>query len=127
MALGEIVAMVIVALVVGGMFYYGLKKRGPWGSFWTFLLVVFVGIWLAVVWVDPVGPVWYGAAWFDLFFVGIIFALLLAAATPSATKEQRMHQRSGSDDKEVRKTAISAFFWIMLFFILVAIIIGLAF
>lgn len=129
MTAGGIVAVILITLLVGGVFFYGLKKTGPWGSFWTFLLVLFLGISLTAIWLVPVGPVWYGAAWFDLFVVGLLLALLLAAATPT-TNEQRRAAFEQSDvvDEKARgdsAIALGGFFWLMI--ILFVIIIGIGF
>jgi hypothetical protein len=49
----EIIAILIFAFAIGATFYYGFKKTGTWGSFWSFFLILFLGMWLLSVWVDP--------------------------------------------------------------------------
>ena len=125
----QVIAVILLALLIGGLFYYGLNSRGPWGSFWTFLLIVFFGMWVAAIWIEPVGPVWYGTAFLDLLFVGLLFAVLLAAATPRPPSRPKSNR---SAEAEVRReaaagtVAIGFFFWILLFLFFIAVAIGLA-
>lgn len=89
MVAGEIIAIIVVALLITAVFSYGFRSRGPWGTFWTFFLVLLLGIWLVAIWIQPIGPVWYRIAWVDLLFVGLLFALLLAASTPTKGRSYR--------------------------------------
>lgn len=128
MTVGEIIAVIIVALFVGSIFYYGFKRTGPWGSLWSFLLVLFLGTLLVSVWLDPVGPIWWGAAWIDLLFFGLIFALLLAAATPPSRQEGTYTSdvvTNERDGKHAAVVAIGLYFWLMLVLLTAAIIAGL--
>ena len=84
------------------------------------------------IWITPIGPLWYGVAWVDLIFVAIIFALLLAAATPNyryiETEDQNsetvgyVERNRYSRDSAV---ALGAFFWFLLLFFIAAAIIGI--
>jgi hypothetical protein len=118
-------------LAIVSIFYYGLRRRGPWGSLWSFLLVLFLGIWMVAIWIEPIGPVWYDAAWLDLLVVGLILALLLAAATPY-TPNGRKNRSDVIGEGEVRGeentsvVAVGIFFWLLMFLLLALIIIGLS-
>lgn len=129
----EIIAVLILALLITALFSFGLRTKGPWGNFWTFFLVLVCGIWIVAIWAEPVGPVWYGAAWIDFIFVGVLLALILAAATPPShpnsirptmnrTKMEEYDEESTEPDTI---SAIGAFFWIMLLIFLIAIVAGL--
>ncbi|MFD2515214.1 hypothetical protein ACFSRY_15175 [Pontibacter locisalis] len=114
------IAVLLIAFIVGAVFYFLFKSKGPWGSFWTFFLVVLLGVSLAYVWVRPFGPVYWGVAFFPLLFIGLLFALLLAAATPPGrnrnatrrgyspgTPEDGQSEISPEDDR----TVLGIFFW----------------
>lgn len=108
-----ILMAVVFALIVGALFYNVFKISGPWGTFWSFLVVlVLVGI-AAHVWINPVGPVAWGIAWIPPLFVTIVFALLLAAASPPKPKE------TGNEpsEKDQKVAALGGFFWILLIFL----------
>lgn len=131
MILAEIIAIIIITFFIGSIFYYGLRRRGPWGSLWSFLLILFLGIWIAAIWIEPVGPLWYDAAWLDFFVVGLILALLLAAATPYTPggRRNRSDVVGEGDMKEEEGTsavAVGIFFWILMLLLLALIIIGLS-
>lgn len=119
----------VITAILAGLFYYGFKSVGPWGSFWSFFLVLFLGITLVAVWVTPFGPVWYGVAWFDLFVIGLLIAMLLAVATPSSDKSRRRaYKQSDVVDEKVEGDAavqLSAFFWILLVLLITVIGVGL--
>jgi len=125
---GEIIAAIVVALFIGSIFYFGFKRTGPWGSLWSFLVVLFLGILLTSVWITPIGPIWYGAAWVDLLLFGLIFALLLAAATPSPA-EKKVHSSdvvgSQEEGRKAAAVAVGLYFWLMLLFLISAITVGL--
>lgn len=55
---------------------------------WTFLIILVLAGLAAALWIEPVGPVIYDVAWVPMLFVIILFALVLAAATPS-TRNRR--------------------------------------
>lgn len=128
----EVLGIIIFALIIGSLFFYGFKKRGPWGSFWSFILILFLGMWAVDLWVTPYGPQYWGIAWFDMLFVGFLFAFLLAAATP--THYDRLKKRNLTE-KELAEAqqeeaigssvAIGIFFWFMLLFFIVLLVIGL--
>ncbi|GAA0894279.1 hypothetical protein GCM10009122_39600 [Fulvivirga kasyanovii] len=132
----EIIIILILALLITALFNYGLRAKGPWGNFWTFFLVLACGIWIVAIWTEPVGPVWYGAPWIDFIFVGVLLALILAAATPprsantSTTLRPTMNRAKLEEaDEETTEpdtvSAIGMFFWLMLLMFLIAIVVGL--
>lgn len=129
----EILAILILALLLTALFNFGLRAKGPWGSFWTFFLVLLCGIWIVAIWVEPIGPVWYGAPWIDFVFVGILLALILAAATPPGpshptirpiTNRARMEEINEKEDTNP-DSAIGIFFWMMILIFVIAIAAGI--
>lgn len=128
MTLAAVLGIIVLALLIGLIFYYGFKSRGPWGSFWTFFLVIFFGIWIAALWVNPVGPIYWGVAWLDLIFVGILLALILAAASPLKKKDFEDPEAKVTTERYNHTGAVvGAFFWIMLLFFVLAVIAGFIF
>ena len=122
--LGAII-IVAVAILIGILFYHIFRIKGPWGSLWTFVLILVVAGLAAAAWVDPVGPVYRDVAWIPVFFVTLLFALFLAAATPAVRERDPAdseNQGSGTSRNNTPEVALSAFFWLfivmMLFFAL---------
>lgn len=141
MSTASVIAVILIALVIAAIFYYGFNSRGPWGSFWTFVLVIGFGVLIAAVWARPVGPVWWGIAWFPLIFIGLLFALLLAAATPTARGKDYPTRRTGyveedpglnepivkEDDGAEDAAAVGILFWAMLTLFFLIVVLGIIF
>lgn len=131
---GGILAAILVAILISALFYYAFNARGPWGSFWTFFLVLLLIIWAANVWVRPIGPVFWGVAWIPLFFIGLLFALLLAAIpTYDSRDEEVLRRERPANEPELGRreeselaaaTAVGWIFWTFIIILFIAIIIG---
>ncbi|WP_127846323.1 hypothetical protein [Psychroflexus aestuariivivens] len=127
----ELFGILITAIFIGAIFFYGFKVRGPWGSFWPFLLIIIGGIWLASAISEPVGPVYWEVAWFDFLFIGLIFAFILAATTPSRIDRQRYKEFYANPKPEEEPTdpvgpaiAVGIWFWLMMLLIVIAILVA---
>jgi hypothetical protein len=127
----EIFLTILIALLVGTLFYFVFKTTGPWGTFWTFaLILILVGL-AAAIWIEPVGPLIYDFAWLPILFVILIFALILAAATPPRKRSRDLDldtpttgkESSGADVAAV--AALGIFFWFLLIFLFVAVLVGI--
>lgn len=137
---GGVLGALLIAILLSVIFYFAFNIRGPWGSFWTFFLVLLFTVWAASLWVDPVGPVFWGIAWIPLFLVGLLFALLLAAIPtdnnrlPNKESNRKFVSRDGKapspeEIEEARETtrtaaAVSGIFWIFLLILLIVVIAG---
>lgn len=113
---------VLGAVLVGILFYYAFKSTGPWGSFWSFLLILILAGLAAEAWVDPVGPTIWGVAWIPIILVILIFALLLSAATPARRRQRRPMEtpppETEESEEETAAVAVSGFFWLFLVILL---------
>ncbi len=117
-----IVIPIVVAILVALVFYFVLKNTGPWGSFWTFLLILILAGFAAEVWIPPFGPIFRDIAWMPLIFVILLFAILLAAAAPVRSEQET---EAVQTDVDSTSATVSAFFWILLLLFVIAIIIGI--
>ncbi len=126
----QVILTILVAILVGILFYYIFKTSGPWGTFWSFLLILILGGLAAAAWVEPVGPVYYDVAWIPTLFVILMFALFLAAATPSYRRDARAREAARAEAEtepvttEPEGAIVGAFFWVLLIFLLIAAIWG---
>ena len=123
----EILSAFIIALILVALFVFGLGRLGPWGSFWSFLLIVFLGSLLAILFIPPIGPVWYGIAWIDILMVALLFGLLLAAAPTSKMVKGEKKERGEENPKTKKFQPLGLFFWLLLTFFVILIVIGLTF
>ena len=123
-----IIFTVIIALLIGLLFYYTFKSTGPWGSFWTFFLILLLSGLAAMPWVEPVGPTLYDVAWIPITFIILLFAILLAAASPvyeqSARRTETPEKPRPDNEAGATAAALGVFFWILLLFFFIAIIAG---
>ncbi len=122
----QIFFSILLALIVGSFFYYVFKYTGPWGSFWTFVLILILAGVAASAWIEPFGPMFYEIAWAPILVVILIFALFLAAVTPPRyrTKHPAQENIPEASEEELPVLAISTIFWIFLAALMIAAVIG---
>lgn len=99
------------------------------GLFW-FFLILFLFAWTGALWIAPIGPVLGGVAWLPLIFIASLITLLLIAIP---AQPRRIHPpsfarnvRSGPRREKMRErdvpTGLNIFFWILIAFLLTAIV-----
>lgn len=129
MELIEFLIGFFIALFVGIIMFYGFKRRGPWNAFWIFLLFLILAAWAGRLWLAPVGPEFWGFGWLSVVFWVFIFGLLIAIATPTdPSAVDRYDPETGTRipaDTTGAGTAFGFLFWMLLLFLLIAIIGGL--
>jgi hypothetical protein len=118
--------ILVISFVLSYIFVITLSSKGPWGNFWTFFLILFLGILAVSFWLIPVGPAFGGARWASLLVAGLILALMLAMAGVTEPKKQKRNAITGKIIKvePESKIKLSAFFWILIAVFALAIIIG---
>jgi hypothetical protein len=131
----EVLLVIISALVITSIFYYVLKSPGPWGTFWSFLLILVLAGLAAEAWVTPFGPTYFDVVWGPTIFVIFLFALLLAAATPSRREKEIMKneetEMTAAESREVLQenraaaAVVGLFFWVFIIFLFIAAIAAL--
>lgn len=119
----------LLALLVSGL----TKSSGPWNNFWALFFVLALSIWVASLWITPVGPRWYGVAWADLLIVGTLLVLLIASTTEAG---QRYYKRYSNEEEvdivaESKKdttaiTLFGVFFWIFIASLVVLAVVAIA-
>ena len=87
------------------------------GSCLVLILLASIG---AGRWVAPIGPVAWGFHWLPGLIAAIIFALLVAAATP----ESRPGKNKVNEQTEVNALAVNFFFIILLVILVILAIAG---
>lgn len=121
-----ILYLVSVSFLITLFFYYLLRSTGPWGSFWTFFIIILLAVFATEVWIGPVGPFFHDRIyWIPPLAVGVLIALLLAASTPGSKKRNKLKlQDREIAEKERTKIAMGTFFWFLLMVLLVFIVVG---
>jgi peptidoglycan/LPS O-acetylase OafA/YrhL len=128
MLLFNIIFTILLAFLVGGLFYYIFKYTGPWGSFWTFVTILVLAGIAASTWIQPAGPAMFNLPWLPVLFIILMFALLLAAAGPARKKSLDTNptpEHTGKIENKPSVVAISTLFWIFLILLIIAAITGI--
>ncbi len=130
MTLAEILVAITMAIAVGLFFYFVFRVTGPWGSLLAFLVILILAGLAAEAWIVPFGPTIYGAPWVSALIVILLFALIIAAATPPRSPRERPVVSETEADITERETAgaiaFGVFFWIFLIVLFIAAVWGLA-
>jgi hypothetical protein len=118
----------LLTLLITGL----TKNKGPWNNFWALFLVLGLIIWVASLWITPIGPMWNGIAWADLLVIGILITLLLAATSEAKKHSSEYRTREGEVDlvAESKKdttaiTLFGVFFWLFVATLVVLLVVGL--
>src|SRR5688500_557401 len=130
---GGLIAALLIALLITAIAALIFRRRGPWGTTWTFFLFLFLALWTVSIYIKNVGPVYWGIAWLPLLFAAVVIALLLVSIIPDAN---HWRDESLSDSKTSKVSSVkeirdvsrthSGGFWFMIVILIVAIVLGMA-
>jgi hypothetical protein len=118
--------LVSLAFIITFLFAFLLNNRGPWGSFWTFFVIILLAVFATDAWIGPVGPYFFDEIyWVPPLAVGLLIALLLAATTPSPKTRSKIE----IEQKELLQTkktsvALGTFFWFLFVILLLVVVLG---
>lgn len=117
--------ILILSILIVLFFMLIFNVRGPWGSFWTYFLIIFFSIWIADIWLRPIGPYWGDVYWLPPLIAGLLVAFVLAAATPSTSKARKtLIKEEQKNLDEPATVAVGVFFWLTLLILIILVIIG---
>lgn len=120
MIVANIIFSLIYAVIITAVFTLIFKKNGPWDGFWLLFVLVLLASIGAGRWVSPIGPAAWGFHWLPGLIAAIIFALLVAAATP----ESKPDKRKVDEQTEVNALAVNFFFIILIIILVILAIAG---
>ena len=122
----QLLAVVLATLFFTTISLFVFHSRGPWGSYWSSFLIMFLGIWAAQVWIDPMGPVYAGVSWLPLLLAGVYFSVLLIPMGPNqqdqAEQPNKALRRQQKEDWTFRM--LNASFWLFLFVLALVVVLG---
>ena len=120
LGLALIVASVFSAILVAIVGWDGYAAGG-WPTAVVLFGVLFLMTWVGGLWLSPIGPQLWGAEWIPFVATGFVMALLLAALLPLHGPRSRHLAADQADAKEVVRTTMSVFFWVLLAVLAVAV------
>jgi hypothetical protein len=126
MFIADFLFALAIGLLLTVLFGLVFRTRGPGAVWWTFLLIVFLAAWAGGLWVRPFGPPLFGVTWLPFLLMGLFFAILLAAAIPARPPRTYGEAIAQTRAEEATVTVIGVFFWILLFGLLLAVVLGYA-
>lgn len=111
--------IMISALVATILISTIYKVSGPWGSFWSFLIVLFSAVFAGNLWVEPSPINWAHLRFIPPVALSLIAIILFALIAPSpASREKFKHEVQISDKSQVVETTVNSVYWIGLILIL---------
>jgi len=122
---------VALAIVLAGPIGWRHQRTDSAAGAWLFsLLVLFPLLWLALVWIPPMGPAVMGVFWLAPVAVGLLVVFPLAAAAPPPRRRLRPGQEpKAGDDQLAAAPAVAIFvdvmFWLFLAGAITLLIVGL--
>jgi hypothetical protein len=111
---GAFIVTIILSLIVS------LSFNRPLRGLWIFVLIVFLATWSTQLWIQPIGPVYWGVSWAPVISAAIFFWLLILALTPPYTRSKTETTPEAAESS----VAIGFIFWIMLVVLLISIGVG---
>lgn len=125
----EFIISLIVAFIFALLLIFLFNRRGPGpgGGLLFLFLIIFMFAWVGGAWIEPVGPVLWGASWLVYVSIAFIIMLLLAALLLPTRPYRRKYGPSSSrvtskDVEEEAETsaglAFGTFFWILILVLL---------
>jgi hypothetical protein len=105
----------LIALLLTALFMAGFRLRSPWGLLWFFVIILLAS-WAGGVWFTPFGPASWATGWLPFLLVGLIAALLIAAATLPEREESTVElvdTERRRAERKAAKRALGIFFWVL--------------
>jgi ABC-type branched-subunit amino acid transport system permease subunit len=126
MVLSDIIFSLVLSLIIAIVFALGFKHRGPWGTILAFFLLIFLAVWAASIWVSPVGPLLMGYSIIPVAIVGIVFALIVVAAShPDNLQTMKTNKvPDASADEKPSFNTYSVYFWLVMTVLVLVIVFG---
>ena len=126
----EFLIAVCVSLVLSALFILATRRRDKGGDLLWLFIIIFLATWAGGIWLKPIGPTIWGIHWLAFLLAGIFVLLLLAIfiqrRPPSGRRETLDMLERIAKEREVESVTyvtLSAFFWILLAALIIAIII----
>ncbi|HVX15409.1 MAG TPA: hypothetical protein VHC22_29740 [Pirellulales bacterium] len=102
-------------------------ERGGWATALVLFGILFLTSWAGGIWLSPIGPQLFGAAWLPFLLMGFVVALLIAAMLPVRQPRTRIEAQESAAAEEVVGTTVTAFLWIFAVCLIAAITVHYAY
>jgi hypothetical protein len=129
-----LIAALLIAFLSTAIASLIFKRKGPWGTVWTFFLFLFLVLWTVAIYVKNTGPVYWGIAWLPLLFAAVVLALLLASIIPNVNQwrdeslenSETNNVKTPDEIRDASQPRTGSLFWLMIVILITAIVLGMA-
>jgi hypothetical protein len=126
----EFLIALTIATVLSVTFALATRSRGGRTGFTWFFLIILMATWAGGVWLQPFGPAFGEIRWMPFLAIGLpfaIFATLFGSRKPPHGRHETLDKLEEiAQERKLEKVTyvtLSAFFWVALLTLLVAIFI----
>jgi hypothetical protein len=126
----EFLIALTIATVLSVTFALATRSRGNRAGFTWFFLIILMATWAGGIWLQPFGPAFGEIRWMPLLAIGLLFAIFITLfgtrKPPHGRHETLDKLEEIAQERKLEKVAyvtLSAFFWVVLLTLLVAIFI----
>lgn len=130
MVFAEFFFSFVIAFLLTGLYIFLTRGAGRRTGLVRLFLIIFLATWAAGIWLKPLGPTLWGIHWMNFLLSGIVIVLLLSLIVPQKPPRGRHETLDMLDRMEEERQleeatyiALTAFFWTLIFVLLVAILI----
>jgi hypothetical protein len=125
----EVIFAVCISLLLSGLFVLVTRNRsGKTGSLRLFL-IIFLATWAGGIWLKPFGPSLWGIHWLGFLVAGLFVSIILVITTPNRAPKGRRETLDilekvarNRELDQITYLTLGVFFWILLAFLIIAII-----
>jgi hypothetical protein len=125
----EVIFAVCISLLLRGLFVLVTRNRsGKTGSLRLFL-IIFLATWAGGIWLKPFGPSLWGIHWLGFLVAGLFVSIILVITTPNRAPKGRRETLDilekvarNRELDQITYLTLGVFFWILLAFLIIAII-----
>jgi hypothetical protein len=130
---GGFIAALLAAVLITAIAVLIFKRTGPWGTAWTFFLILFLALWAVSIYIRSVGPMYWGIAWLPLLVSAVIFALLLVSIVPDANHwrdeslTNSVTSKAGQVEEldDASRPRRGSLFWFLIVILVIVIVVGM--
>lgn len=125
----EVIFAACISLLLSGLFVLVTRNRsGKTGSLRLFL-IIFLATWAGGIWLKPFGPSLWGIHWLGFLIAGLFVSIILVITTPNRAPKGRRETLDilekvarNRELDQITYLTLGVFFWILLAFLIIAII-----
>ena len=120
----NLILALLIGLLLAVVLFWGLGRRGagPMAGFLFYVTILFLSAWVGSVWIQPIGPEFWGIPWVAMILIGLIVALIIAAVTSPEPREPTAPDQEGVTPPTATGWGCGLMFWMLTAIMVMAVI-----